>query len=281
MFRPTRQRILPLLKKTDNKKGYSLLEVLISVTILAIIITPLLSIFTTSFQTTALSQDLLDGTFVAQSVYEKMLSNDYMSLLNTTTQKQTYDSNSDGIDDCFVQVNLYPDGVYSNFSGVIDPSYLHINVIGNDIILFGSSGTNDNYNIGTQIAASIEDITITNSDLSKTVQVQIGSYDTMTFDKKTIGSPLVVIINIFSKLYNSQDIELTLIGDKDNIHILEYARSKNFSELVSSDVLDSNIYFGVGDYTTTFLHAYVQVFDISDIDNRIGYIEDTFEVSLY
>ena len=265
--------------KRNNNKGFTLLEVLISVTILAIIVAPLLAVFTSAFQTTIFSQEMLDGAYISQDVFEDLVAQDYTVLLATTTQKQLFDSDGDGNDDCLVQVNMYPDGVYSDMTSTDAPSYLHINVIGEQIIMFGSSGTNDVANNGSQTAA-MDDITLINSSTSTQVSVQIGTGTPMVFDKKYMTCPLVVIVNMQQKRVNTQDITFTLSGDTSDVFVVEYARKKNFEELICSDLLESNIYYGVNDMSTTLIHANVQVFDRLETTERIGYIEGTFEVPL-
>lgn len=277
--RKTSALISRSIKKLSNNKGFTLLEVLISVTILAVIITPILSIFTTSFRITVISQELLDGTYVSQNVYENLVAQDYDTLLSTTAQKQLYDVDGDGTDDCYVQINLYPDGVYADLTPVDNPSYLHINFIGTQIVLFGNSGTSDLANSGTK-TNSIGDVTLTNSSSSKTVTVQVAGNDAMTFEKKYFTSPLVIIANLQNKQLNSQDVTLTLSGDVSDVYVVEYARKSNYEELICDALLESNTYYGINDHSTTLIHANVQVFDINDINKRIGFVEGTFEVSL-
>lgn len=263
----------------QSKKGFTLLEVLISVVILAIIITPILAVFTSSFRTTVISQDLLDGAYISQNAYEDLVASDYDTLLATSSAKTLYDVDGDGSDDCYVQKVLYPDGVYSDLTSVENPSYLHINVIGEQIKILGSSGTDDAANSGTQIT-SLGDITIINSSYSTSVSVQVGLNPSMTFSKKYDSCPLVVIVNIFKKKVNTQTVALTLSGDTSVIAVVEYARKSNQDEFSCALLTSGNIYFGVNDHSTTLVHASVQVFDINDISRRIGFVEGTFEVSL-
>ncbi len=266
-------------KKGQSNNGFTLLEVLISVTILAIIITPILAVFTSAFQTTVVSQSLLDGAYISQKVYEDLVAQDYNTLLSTSDAKTLYDSNGDGTNDCYIKKAIYPDGVFSDLTSTKIPSYLHINVIGEQIKILGTSGTDDTANSGTQIT-SLGDITITNSSYSKTVSVHVGLNSAMTFTKKYDSCPLVVIVNIFQKKVNTQTITLTLSGDTSEVYAVEYARKSNYDELSCAQLALSNIYYGVNDYSTTLTHASVQVFDISDSSKRIGFVEGTFEVSL-
>ncbi len=265
-----------ILKKSNNDKGFTLLEVLISVTILAIIIAPLLAVFTSSITTTALSQDILDGTYISQNIYERMLADDYRTLLKLSSDKQSFDSDGNGTDDCYVQVILYPDGVYSSLTPEPNPSYLHINFVDDEIILFGDSGTSSTINTGTQIA-SLADISITNSSTSPIVQVQVGNQDIMRFTKKYVTCPVVVVANLFNKSIGSQDVTLSIIGDAANITVVEYAREQNYNELICSQLSIDNVYYGINDYSTTLIHAYVQVFDFDDNSKRFGLLEGTFE----
>ncbi len=197
-------------------------------------------------------------------------------LISIGNQKQVYDSDGNGRDDCYAQIILYPDGVYSSLTSEDNPSYLHINFIGEEVILFGDSGTDDTANKGTQVAP-LGDITITNSSSSDIVLVQVGTYDVMRFSKKYITCPIIIIANLYSKQANTQSVTLSLVGDTSDITIIEYARSKNYDELICSQLSNSNIYYGINDYSTTLIHAYVQVFDIGDSSKRIGFLEGTFE----
>jgi prepilin-type N-terminal cleavage/methylation domain-containing protein len=262
-----------------NNKGFTLLEVLISVVILAVIITPILAVFTSSFRTTVVSQNLLDGAYIAQDVYENLVASDYPTLLATSSSKFLYDSDGDGSDDCYIKRVLYPDGVQSDLTSVTNPSYLHINVIGEQIKLFGASGTNDTANYGTQVT-SISNITLSNSIYSSTVTVQVGTNPAMTFDKKYPDSPIVVVANIYNKKVSTPTVALTLSGDTTDIAIAEYARKSNFDEFTCTQLSSSNIFYGINDHSTTLVHAVVEVFDIEDSDKRIGFVEGTFEVSL-
>ncbi len=262
-----------------NKNGFTLLEVIISLVILTIIITPILAVFTSAAQTTIVSQDLLDGAYIAQQVYENLVADDYDTLLATSSAKVLYDSDGDGTDDCYIQRNIYPDGVYSDLTTTDSPSYLHINVIGEQIKIIGSSGTDDTSNSGTQ-TVPMGDITVSNSSSSQMVTVQVGIQSAMTFTKKYASCPLVVIVNLSQKRVNTQAISMTLYGDTINTHVIEYARKSNYQDFSCAQLIESNIYYGVNDHSTTLLHSVVQVFDINDNTQRIGFVEGTFEVSL-
>ena len=264
---------------SGNNKGFTLLEVLISVVILAIIITPILAVFTSSFRTAVVSQDMLDGAYIAQNVYESLVASDYPTLLSTSSAKTLYDSDGNGTDDCYVKSVLYPDGVQSDITSVTNPSYLHINVVDEQIKLFGESGTNDAVNSGTQVT-SIGDITLTNSIHSNIVSVQVGANPAMTFEKKYSASPIVVVVNIYKKKAGTSTVNLTLAGDTTDIAVVEYARKSNYDEFACTQLSSSDIYYGINDHSTTLVHAVVEVYDIKDSDNRIGFVEGTFEVSL-
>jgi prepilin-type N-terminal cleavage/methylation domain-containing protein len=262
-----------------NKKGFTLLEVLISLVILSIIITPILAVFTSAMQTTMISQDLLDGAYIAQNVYENLVAEDYDSLLFTTSAKVLYDSDGDGQNDCYIQRNIYPDGVYSDLTTTNNPSYLHINIIEEQIKIIGSSGTDDAANTGTQVV-SLGDITLSNSSVSSNVTVQVGTQSAMTFSKKYAGCPLVIIVNLYKKRVSTSDFSLTILGDASDVYVIEYARKSNYENFSCAQLLDSNIYYGINDHNTTLLHSVVQVFDIEDSSKRFGFVEGTFEVSL-
>ena len=156
---------------------------------------------------------------------------------------------------------------------------MHINIIGSEIILFGDSGTSDVPNKGTQITA-LDDIVVTNSTTSDIVQVQVGSNDAMSFQKKNITCPIVIIVNLHEKSANTQDVTLTLSGSTSDIVVVEYARSKNYDELICAQLIDDNIYYGINDFSTTLIHAYVRVFDIDDNNKLFGFIESSFETEL-
>ena len=86
----------------------------------------------------------------------------------------------------------------------------------------------------------------------------------MQFNKKIIRFvPALIYFGIIWYMSTKQ-VPIDISKSDKLIHVVEYARSKNYDELICAQLSDSNIYYGINDYATTLIHAYVQVFDIDD-----------------
>lgn len=86
------------IKRIQKKnKGFSLIEVLLAVVLLAIVITPLIQTIYTSMALNKKSRILLGATDVGQSYVEYLESLTYENSDNTVTTIKTLDSNDDNL----------------------------------------------------------------------------------------------------------------------------------------------------------------------------------------
>lgn len=69
----------------NNKKGYTLVEILVAMAILAIMATPILNIFIDSIRVNKMADDQYKADFIAQKFVEDLRVNDFPSELDTTT----------------------------------------------------------------------------------------------------------------------------------------------------------------------------------------------------
>ncbi len=249
----------------------SLIEVLISVAILAMIVAPILGVFTASLRNTVLSQQALDGTYIAQSVIEGYRGLDYPTLAMTPSYINPYDSDGDGTSDCYIRVRYYPVGAHDDLASG-EPSYLHIIYLVNDVLVVGPNGVYER--------VPSDNMTLTHSLTSTNGTLTIGSAEdaiTLYFEKNSTSSELIVLVNLASK--SAGDVyTMTVNGPSSGLHMVEYALDINVDEFQCSELLEGNIYHGINDYNTSLVHVEVEVFKDYDESTKIGCIESTFEV---
>ena len=260
-----------LWRKLKKNKGMSLIEVLISVAILAMIVAPILGVFHASLRNTVFSQRLIDGTYIAQSIIEEYRGMDYETLAYTPPHINPHDSDGDGMSDCYVRVRYYPVGSHNDLANG-DPSYLHIIYLIDDVLVVGSNGVH--------LRVPSDNMTLTYDMTTADATLQVGTGEgssTLHFKKDRADSELIVLVNLASKSYG-ETFSLAVNGPSTNVHVVEYALDVNYEELQCSELLESNIYHGINDYNTSLVHMEVEVFREYDESTKIGCIEDTFEI---
>ncbi|MGM9521963.1 MAG: prepilin-type N-terminal cleavage/methylation domain-containing protein [Oscillospiraceae bacterium] len=87
------------MKKPLNNKGFSLVELLIALVILAIVVTPLLHTFVTAAVTTARSRQIGDATLACQNIAEAVEANDLGALLTDTNVTKYFAADNKGLYD--------------------------------------------------------------------------------------------------------------------------------------------------------------------------------------
>lgn len=255
-------------KLISNKKAFTLLEVLVSVLILASIVTPILSMFVTSFRNTAFSQKTTGGVYTAQAAMESTIGLTYSEILNLPSARQAFDSDADGTNDCFVQIRVYPEGSHDNLASSSKVSYLHIIYDVSTLMIFGDDGTSTSVPVGN-INLQIEQALCT---------LTVGS-NTLAFSKKSSTNDLIVIVNMINKQYGST-YSLSITGaDADNAILVQYALTINTEEVTFSPAIDiDNIYLGVNNFNTALVHVDVSVFEDDDADTEFSSMGNTIEV---
>lgn len=245
-----------------------MLEVLVSVLILASIVTPILSMFVTSFRNTAFSQKTTGGVYAAQAAMESTTGLTYSEILNLPSTRQAYDSDADGTNDCFVQIKVYPEGSHDNLASSSEVSYLHIFYDASTLMIFGDDGTSMSVPVGN-INLQIEQALCT---------LTVGT-NTLAFSKKSNTNDLIVIANLINKQYGST-YALNITGtDADKATLVQYALTINAEEVTFSPAIDiDNVYLGINNFNTALVHVDVSVFEEDDANTEFSSIGDTIEV---
>ena len=91
------EKINNIMKKKINKKGFSLIELIISVAILAVIVVPLMRSFVSAGELSVKSQKTGEATDTAQNVLEALQSNGISSIIDNTQEADTLKSNLSAI----------------------------------------------------------------------------------------------------------------------------------------------------------------------------------------
>nr|WP_197714789.1 prepilin-type N-terminal cleavage/methylation domain-containing protein [Maliibacterium massiliense] len=102
-----------------NKRGFTLIEVLVAVAILAILIVPLLSLFAQSASNGNHADAIVRATFSAITVLEERNALTYEALL-------AHASDTQGQGNLRIVTTLSPYGSADALAGAADPAYLHV-----------------------------------------------------------------------------------------------------------------------------------------------------------
>lgn len=97
--------------KKQNNRGFSLVELLIAITILAIVVVPLLHVFLTSADTAAKSRRLRDANKAAQNAVELLQTNSLTTILgaNNSAEQETWVHELFGAENALAEVVLDAD----------------------------------------------------------------------------------------------------------------------------------------------------------------------------
>lgn len=104
----------------ENQKGYSIVEVLVAITILGIVVLPLLRVFVTSANTNAKSRKLLVATTVAENLMEEMKAEGIASILEREKENIALDETTGAY--IWTVKDLFLDGKTHHAKVTLDPN---------------------------------------------------------------------------------------------------------------------------------------------------------------
>lgn len=259
-------------------QGMTLLEILISVTILAAVVLPLLGLFTAAFRNTSISQQTTEGVYSAQAVIEEIRVQSYKEILAIPSGYQSYDSNGDGTADVYKQVITYPAGVHEDIAGHSTVNYIHIVYEGNSVLVLGSDGTStwDN-GVAEAVPAGNMQLQISGDACILTVS-GTGGQRTINFTKRFSTAPVVVIVNMNNKTYGTTHTLDITGGSVASVHVVQYATAVNQQELQSASLMEENQYIGINNYNTSLIHVAVSISTDGTQEGQIASTENLIEV---
>ncbi len=85
-------------KHQNNNKGFSLIELLVAIAILAVVMIPMLHSFVTSARTNTRAGKVMEATTAAQNVFEQLKSEDLTTYLGDCTSEQVMDGSNPVLD---------------------------------------------------------------------------------------------------------------------------------------------------------------------------------------
>lgn len=109
-------------QKTCKLKGMTLIEIIVSLALLAIVIVPFLTMIVNSTRTNRTSEDILDATYVAQSNMEELYS---LSISDDTFKQDLLQLSGNG----FIETVIVTDKDY-NYTKEKDGFYVKIEIRG-------------------------------------------------------------------------------------------------------------------------------------------------------
>jgi len=115
------------MKMLRSKKGFTLLEVIISIAMIAAVALPLLSIFVQSVKTDRAANDVLNANYISQDYIERLDAQTYESALNSLPNFET-------VGDYHLSASITP---YGTTNGMFDTAcdYVHMVCYDNEKLL--------------------------------------------------------------------------------------------------------------------------------------------------
>jgi|GEM_PF-5614852 len=261
-----------------NKKGLTLIEILVTIGILSIIIAPLLSMFLNAYRNTINSQRIMSGAYISQAVMESCKNLDYVSLASQSSLITHYDSDEDGTGDCYIKVEKHPEGVPGSFSISEKASFVHIIYVGDTVHVLGDDGSYASFTTAASASYRID------SASGKILQLRNNADDSVLaqFSVKNAAYPLIILINIAQKTYGYENT-ITLssgLTASYNETLIGYTTENNQDELICTDLPAANRYYGVNDYATALVHLKVSVYSDSTGTKKLGVLEETIKLPI-
>jgi prepilin-type N-terminal cleavage/methylation domain-containing protein len=112
----------------NRSAGFTLIEVVIAIAILALVAAPILTLFAVSTRNTVISANMTAASYLCQQKMEEWIDKDYLSLLEAS--KEFYKEDTNELRMISGQIEDYPGLAYTV---KIRPSGVHSNLFGNEI----------------------------------------------------------------------------------------------------------------------------------------------------
>lgn len=246
-------------KKIFNNKGFSLIEVLVALLLLSIISMTFLNVFLTSFDLSVRAQDITNYTYATQAYIEELRVNDYRELIEyyeLHPGREAFDTNSDGTDDCFVQLRVEPYGSCDRGSGCEEAVYVHIIYFVNNALIVAGDAPAIYVNIRNQTTISLE------VENGGTDCVLIANSNRVDFTRPSADSPVVVMANLDLKDFGYNN-ELNIYGDLADVDVKIYGNEIIVEEFISNTITPEK-YCGIFNISTAIVKISVELYEESD-----------------
>lgn len=244
-----------LRKLQSDEKGLTFLEVLVSVVILALIISPFLGVFVTSARYTVRAQDITNATYTGEHIIEELVGLDYAALLS---------AQSDSVErgGMYAMIRCEPAGVHSELlpkdahGNPAPHCYLHILYGETGVLVVGPDGYRDTFPGASTLALGDSGLTA----------------DGELFPVSAGSLPVVVILN---NAY-SPGGGIVFTNTRADTRLVYYTNSARKSDLTASGVDEGNtaVYEGVDDYARSLVRVIVSVYRDEARSELLCVVED-------
>ena len=126
-----------------NRKGFTLVEVIVSIGILSVIAMTFLNVFLTAFNNSMKAQEITNYTYATQAVIEELRTLDYGTLLHRKIDhpdKEPFDINGDGRDDCYMKFSVTPYGSLDVTNNGKEPAFVHLIYLVDKVLAIDNDG---------------------------------------------------------------------------------------------------------------------------------------------
>ncbi|MEX1377336.1 MAG: type II secretion system protein [Eubacteriales bacterium] len=130
-------------RSIKNNKGFTLVEVIVSIGILSVIAMTFLNVFLTSFNNSLKAQEITNYTYATQAVIEELRTYDYGKLLHYKMDhpdKEAFDINGDGRDDCYMKFSVVPYGSLNVTNNGKEPAFVHMIYLVDKVLVIDNDG---------------------------------------------------------------------------------------------------------------------------------------------
>ena len=244
------------MKLLRNKKAFTLLEVVISIAIIATIALPLLSIFVQSIKTDRAANDVLNANYISQDYIERLDASTYLTALNNIP-----DHAETG--DYYLSASITP---YGTVNGLFDTAcdYAHLVCFDNEKLLVVMP--DGQWHLFSTLPNNIAIFTGSGGYM-----LVANDYTFLT--GSMVHSNCAVIVNAMKKVSSST---LNVYLDEECKAVL-YCRETAVSEITITGDCETYPDMIIGD--TSLIHVTTSVFDSAASDMPVAEAESYINIS--
>lgn len=260
-------------KKLLNNKGFSLVEVLVALLLLSIISMTFLNVFLTSFDLSVRAQDITNYTYATQAYIEELRVNDYRELVDyhsAHSNREAFDTNSDGTDDCFVEMSIQPYGSCDRGSGCDEAVYVHIIYFVDKALIVAGDAPAEYVNIRNETTVAL------NVENGGTDCFVIANSKRINFTRESGSSPVIVMANLDLKDFGYNN-ELDVYGDVGDVDVKIYGNDIIVEEFISNTITPEK-YCGIYNISTSIVRIELELFEEADSTDSFFEMSEIIEI---
>jgi len=257
----------------NNKKGFSLVEVLVALLLLSIISMTFLNVFLTSFDLSVRAQDITNYTYATQAYIEELRINDYRELVDyylSHSSREEFDTNSDGTVDYHIELTIEPFGSCDRGAGCEEATYVHIIYFVDKALVVAGDSAAMYVDIRNETTLSL------NVENGGTECLLIVNSNRIYFDRPSGSAPVVVMANLDLKDFGYNN-ELDVYGDVGDVDVKIYGNEIIVEEFISNTITPEK-YCGIYNISTSLVKITLELFEESDSTDSFFEMSEIVEI---